>query len=266
MRDLLLGSRFEVIPTPSIEERILALPRERKLTITCSPSRGIDTTLTTARSLRGAGYQVVPHLAARQVHGPDHLEVIAQTLSAAQVTDVFVIGGDAEPEGPYETACHLLEAFDRIGYRPENIGIGGYPEGHPQADPETLLEALLQKQRFATYMVSQLCFDAEAIRRWAEHVREEGVTLPLLVGIPGAVDRRKLLEVSLRVGVGDSVRFLSRNVGAVARLLSRSRLSPDDLIGEVAGWAGAYGVEGFHVYTFNQIDGSEAWLQRAIAG
>jgi methylenetetrahydrofolate reductase (NADPH) len=81
-------------------------------------------------------------------------------------------------------------------------------EGHALIDDEELDRALMDKQPFASCVVTRLCFDADEILGWSSDIRHRGIRLPVYVGLPGVVDRKKLLQVSLKVGVGDSARFL----------------------------------------------------------
>jgi methylenetetrahydrofolate reductase (NADPH) len=102
-----------------------------------------------------------------------------------------------------------------------------------------------------------MCFDADALVAWLRELRAEGITLPVLVGIPGEVERRRLLEISMRIGVGSSLSFLRKQRGW-RQLISRS--SPADrLVDALAGVIGdpELGVVGFHYFTFNQL--RETW-------
>jgi methylenetetrahydrofolate reductase (NADPH) len=77
------------------------------------------------------------------------------------------------------------------------------------------------------------------------------------------VDRKKLLQVSLKVGVGDSARFLKKQAGLVGMLLKPGGYSPDELVERLAPYAGDkhYDIAGLHLYTFNQVEGKEQWRQ-----
>ena len=116
-----------------------------------------------------------------------------------------------EPRGPFHGAIDLLEALDELGRPFADVGITGYPESHPFIDDETTIAAMFEKARHATYIVSQVCFDPGITARWVENVWARGTQLPIYVGVPGAVPRAKLLRVSTRIGIGDSLRFLRKN-------------------------------------------------------
>jgi methylenetetrahydrofolate reductase (NADPH) len=180
------------------------------------------------------------------------------------VEDVFVIGGDpAEPVGPYAAAGDVLEALEDLGRPFPEVGIAGYPERHPFIEREDLLRILAEKQGTATYVVTQICFDPSAIGQWLVTIRERGVVLPVHVGVPGAVTRRKLLEIALRIGVGDSVRYLTRHGSLVARLMRRGSYRPDGLLAGLASMDAGQ-IRGLHINTFNQVRSTERWRRRAL--
>jgi methylenetetrahydrofolate reductase (NADPH) len=266
--ELLTRARFEVIPLRGAEEQVvLHLPRGSAVTVTCSPGKGPDPTLELAERLAARGFHVIPHVSARSVRGRGHLEEILGRLDAEGLRALFVIGGDShDPVGPYGSAGELLAEIADVGHRLDDIGVGGYPEGHPLISDEVLMQALEDKRRFATHVATQICFDPEAIARWVLRIRERGIDLPVYVGMPGVVKRRKLLEVSLRVGVGDSVRFMSKHGSLVARLMRRSGYRPDAFVARTAPFATNpdFGVRGFHVFTFNQVESTERWRRQIV--
>jgi len=259
--------RFEIIPMKGAESQADHLPRGAKVAVTCSPAKGIESTLQLSERLLERGFEVVPHIAARLVADKPHLEKILRWLDEHSLREVYVIGGDAKkPVGPYASAFELLGTMSRLEPGVEEVGIGAYPEGHPLIDDEELDRALRDKQPFATYMVTQLCFDAGVILDWLSGVRRRGIGLPVYVGIPGAADGRKLLQISLKVGVGDSVRFLKKQAGLVGTLLKPGGYSPDGLVEKLAPYAGDkdYDIAGLHIYTFNQVESTERWRQRML--
>ena len=145
------------------------------------------------------------------------------------------------------------------------MGITGYPEGHDFLSDETLAESMARKEPYATYITTQLCYDPDAIVDWVESIRGRGVDLPVEVGIPGVMKYQKLLGISQKVGVGDSVRFLKKTsgiLGFVRQLVgSRGKYEPDELVDGLAPYVDdpEYGVRGLHIYTFNQVPDTESW-------
>jgi methylenetetrahydrofolate reductase (NADPH) len=262
--ELLRRPRYEVIPLDGTLEQVLAhVPRDVTVTVTVSPTKGLEPTLALAGALARHGYSVVPHLSARLVTGAGEVAEIAERLRADGVRDVFVVAGDAEePRGSFHGAIDLLESLEQLGRPFPEIGITGYPESHPLIDDATTIAAMFAKARHATYIVSQVCFDPTVTARWIEGVWARGTRLPIHVGIPGAVSRAKLVRVSARIGIGDSMRFLRKN-GRFAGSFLRG-FDPDRLIDGLGEVVAGEMVGGFHVFTFNDVGDTEAWRQRRL--
>jgi len=266
---LLEHSRYEVLPTAATEDKILQhLPRERTITVTASPGKGLEATLDLAERLAGHGYDVVPHLAARMVTGRSELAEIAERLVGKNITGIFVPGGDAEPAGDYHDALSLLEDLGRIGNPFAHVGITGYPESHPSIHDDLTVQAMWDKRHHATHIVSNLTFDPALIRGWLQRLRARGVTMPLLLGIPGPVERTKLLGMATKIGVGESTKFLAKNKGLFARLAAPGGFTGESFLEKCAPALGESGalVEGLHVFTFNQIAETEAWRTNLLEG
>jgi methylenetetrahydrofolate reductase (NADPH) len=196
---------------------------------------------------------VTVHVAARMVRDRAHLDALLAGMAEACVDDVFLIGGDAErPLGHYASAVDLLPVIAEHPQRPQRIGIAGYPEGHPKIADAELEDALRTKSALADYVVTQMCFDPQALRNWLERHRE----LPVFIGMPGKVARRKLLQMSARIGVGPSVDFLRKQRG-LRQLLSR-RSTADRLYDSLA----ELDVAGYQFFTFNELGQTWEWWEK----
>jgi len=270
-QQLLAEPRFELMPFDSFGEQMGHLPDGAEIAITTSPTLGLEATIEWTEKAAAEGYEIVPHIAARYVRDRDHLDEVAGRVADAGVTDIFVPGGDREdPAGEFESAYELLVALEDLGYDFAEVGITGYPEGHAFLDDETLAEATAKKEPHATYIVTQLCYDPDAVVEWIEGVRARGVDLPVEVGIPGVMKYQRLLGISQKVGVGDSIDFLRKTsgiVGFVKQLVgSRGKYTPDDLIDGLAPYVDdpEYGIRGVHIYTFNQVPDTEDWRLEAL--
>jgi methylenetetrahydrofolate reductase (NADPH) len=253
--------RFELIPIAGFEAQVEQLPPDTVVPVTCSPSVGIDGTLRMSAHLRERGHRPVPHIAARMVAGPDHLREIIGRVNDLGLSEIFVVGGDIKDRvGPWEGGVGLLEELTTFEHQITRIGVPCYPETHPLIDAAGLADALEAKQPYAAYMVSQICFDPARILTWLADMRDRGITLPLYVGIPGPMEVRKLLATSLRIGVGPSARFLAKQRGLAAKLLSRYR--PDHLVSGLAPYMDDpdHAIAGLHVNTFNQVKATVEWL------
>jgi methylenetetrahydrofolate reductase (NADPH) len=259
---LLEHARYEVLPTATTEEKVLKhLPKERTITVTASPGKGLEATFDLAERLHGHGYPVVPHVAARMVSGRSELTEICDRLAGKGIDSVFVPGGDAEPAGDYKDAFALLEDLAAMGMPFTHVGVAGYPETHPTISDDLTVQAMWDKRRHATHVVSNLTFDPAAIRSWIKRIRDRGITMPVLLGIPGPVERAKLLNMATKIGVGESTRFLAKNKGLFMRLAAPGGFTGERFLEQCAPALTPPEalVEGLHVFTFNQIAETEAW-------
>ena len=258
---------MEIFPSSGIEEKLKVLEPNAYVAVTCSPTKGVDETLELTTRLIHSGFRVVPHIAARNVRDKNHLTQILRSLSDLKIQSLFVPGGDRpKPEGEFTTAYELLSAIDEIGHDIRLIGVGAHPEGHPDVDNDTLFSELEKKQGLCQYMVTQMCFDAEALGTWLQDIRSRGITLPVWIGLPGVIDRVRLIKASFRIGVGDSLRFLRKKPSIAANLMKSSIYNPDELVLNLAKYQAdpANKVAGYHLFCFNQVEITEQWRVESV--
>ena len=119
------------------------------------------------------------------------------------------------------------------------------------------------KRQYATHVVSNLTFDPAVLAAWVRRMRARGITMPLLLGIPGPVERTKLLAMATKIGVGESTRFLAKHKGTFARLAAPGGFTGEKFLEKCAPALAApdADVEGLHVFTFNQVAATEAWRE-----
>jgi methylenetetrahydrofolate reductase (NADPH) len=237
-----------------------------KVTITASPRRGLDATLDLGERLARAGYAVVPHLSARLIRDRAHLHEVLARVRAAGVRELFVPAGDATEPGDFSGAAELLEAMGPLRAEFTEIGITGYPESHHLISDEETIQAMFAKAPMATCIISQICFDADVIAGWIAEVRRRRTYLPIWIGLPGSVEYAKLMRISMKIGLGESARFLRHQHGWVSRLLTR-KFKPDPLLRGLGPTLvdPAANVAGFHLYTFNEVARTERWRRATLA-
>jgi methylenetetrahydrofolate reductase (NADPH) len=265
----LSSPRYEVLPTDDVEERVLAaVPREVTITITASPRRGIEATIDLAERLGRQGYQVVPHISARLIRDDAHLREVLGRVAAIGRREIFVIAGDAkEPAGQFPDSVSLLTALMAEPHGMREIGVTGYPERHSFIDDDLTIQAMWDKRRIATYIVSNLCFDPRVVKKWIGRVRRRGVQLPIHIGLAGVADPAKLLRISTRIGVVESARFLRGHSNWFLRLVQPGGYDPGrfttGLLPDLA--MPDRKIAGLHVFTFNEIEPTERWRQETLA-
>ena len=180
---------------------------------------------------------------------------------------MFVPAGDADPPaGEYDGALAVLADLVALGAPFARIGITGYPESHPRIADDVTIQAMWDKRRHASYIVSNICFDPAVLARWITRVRARGVTLPVLVGLAGPVERTRLLAMAAKSGVGESTRFLARHGSWLVRLGMPGGYSPAVFLARSAATLTdpASGVAGLHLFTFNQVRQTEQWRRELL--
>jgi len=262
---LLRWPLFELIPLRDALDRAEALPLGSATTVTASPSHGIEATISLGEALIASGHDTTPHLAAHMFRDRQHLKDVLDRCRQASMSSAFVIGGDAKDRGELHDALALLRAMEELGNPFTSVGVAGYPEGHPAIPEEHLIDALLAKQEHATHVTTQMTFDGDAISSWIGRIRDAGVTLPVHVGVPGAVKIRRLVRIAARIGVGGSLRYLRKNRQLI-QLLFRRTFTADRLLRSLGPTLTdpEANIAGLHVFTFNQVEETVAWQRRAL--
>lgn len=263
---------FELVPMKSVETAIAELAPGSSVSVTCSPAKGLAATQELVGRLLDVGHDAVPHIAARQIEDRQHVTRLAGWIRECGLREVFVIAGDApKAAGPYADSLSFLRDLLEHDTSLTRVGVAAYPDGHPFIDRPALHDALHAKQAlFAAAGVSgsattQMCFDAARIRTWLSVERCDGLTMPVTVGVPGVVDRGRLLRMGVRIGVGVSLRYLRKNRTAMAALLAPGGYDPTELVRTVASDAATLGVTALHSFTFNSVAATRAWQQALLA-
>jgi len=224
-----------------------------------------------ATQVRMAGFEPVPHIAARALRSRDEAEdLLARLNGEAGVTRALVIAGDAEkPAGPFADALSLIESglFECNGFTA--IGIAGYPDGHPRIANVALASALTKKvdaiysRGLSAEIVSQFCFDGERIIAWLRQLRYLRVDVPVKLGVAGPASLRALLRYALICGVRTAAKG-TRNIPAV-QLLTES--SPDRMLTTLSQiTALSIGSVSVHVFAFGGLLKTARWAAAVAAG
>jgi methylenetetrahydrofolate reductase (NADPH) len=270
-RDVLISdlreAYMEIFPASDIEEKLKVLEPNSYVAVTCSPTKGVAETLLLTERLLTKGFRVTPHIAAKNVRDRKHLTEIMAQLKSLGIESIFVPGGDRpKPAGEFSTAFELLQAISEFDHDIREIGVAAHPEGHPDVADEVLFDELQKKQQYAQYIVTQMCFEADALGNWLVDMRARGIRLPVWIGLPGAIERSRLIKASFRIGVGDSLRFLRKKSKVAAELMKSPLYLPDELVQNLARYQvmPEANVAGYHLFCFNQIESTETWRNEAI--
>ncbi|MGI9622564.1 MAG: methylenetetrahydrofolate reductase [Acidimicrobiales bacterium] len=268
---LIEAMTFEVVPLKTLPPAIDELPVGATVSVTCSPVKGIDETVRVTEELKTSGFEPIPHIAARLVRDRNHTIELASWCRSTGIDRMFVVGGDSEESGAYLGAVEFISDLLDTDHGLQTIGVTAYPDGHALLSDEVVARALRDKQAmFAEagidgYCTTQMCFDPNTIAKWMRRIREEGIDLPIHLGIPGVVDRTKLLTMGARLGIGASLSYLRKNRTAITKLMTATSYDPNDLLKPLSEDLLQFGVDGLHVFTFNQVGATNEWRVQSLA-
>jgi len=269
LRAALADPIFELLPLKNLPDQVPHLPAGARVSVTASPNKGIDATLDWAAQLQADGFRAIPHLSARMITDRAKLEELLGRARSAGLTHAFVVGGDADEPGEYLDGLSLISAMREVGHPFAVIGCPGYPNGHADIPDEVLEQALRDKAPFMQHVTSQMDFDTKVIGAWVRRLRGEGFGPDIVIGVPGVADPQKLLNVAARIGVKDAKRFFTKNLRFVAGMAkSGGFYKPTGFVQDLAPLLAdpVARVTGFHLYTFNAVEATEAWRQSMLEG
>lgn len=256
---------------PELADAAALLPTGTRMNVTFLASEDLELRLTAARAVREAGLLPVPHIAARRLRSAAELDEILSALRTEGLSErVFIIGGDpSTPHGPYSSALDVIRSGLLAQHGVHEVGIGGYPEGHPDISDELLWSALrdktdaLREEGLKASIITQFGFDEAPILAWIARVRELGIDAPVSVGVPGPTNVKRLLGFARRFGVASSAGIVRKYGLSMTNLIGNA--GPDRLLENLArGYrADTHGDVRVHLYTFGGLAATAQWTQRA---
>ncbi len=243
--------------------------------ITFLPGSDFNDTVSVAKRLRDEGFIPVPHFAARSIANRRTLDqYLSRVAAEAGVDRVLCIAGAVDnPVGDFHDSMQLLDTglFDKHGIT--TIGLAGHPEGSPDMSDEAIRSALKWKNEFSQrtdaemHLVTQFAFESAPIIAWDRMLQADGNHLPIHIGIPGLATLKTLLMHARNCGIGNSIKFLTRQTKNVTRLMSVN--TPDKLVAQLADYAAndpGSGIRGVHVYPLGGLRKSAKWSYAVVDG
>ena len=155
LAELIAASSIEMSPRELHRASDVAalLPKDTCVYIPSLPGLPLSRTLEAVAAIRAAGLDPVPHVSARRILDREDFELfLRKSVQQYGVHRAMLIGGD-EPraKGPYTDSLQILEegVLAECGVR--EIGVAGYPEGHPRISNPALQEAKQARDSFAAH-------------------------------------------------------------------------------------------------------------------
>ena len=240
------GYSIEVTPKAAskIENFAGVLPKGTRVYIAHIEGTPIDEMVATAKKIYDDGFVAMPHFPARIIQNSNTLdEWIKRYKNEANVKEALVIAGGAnKPYGDFDSSIQLIETglFDRNEFK--RIHVAGHPEGNKDIDPDgsnkNVSGALSWKNEFSKRtdasiaLATQFCFESEPVIKWINSIKEEGIDIPVHIGIAGPAKLQTLIKYSLECGVGASIKVLQKRAKDITKLLKPYK--PDTVLKELA--------------------------------
>ena len=249
-----------------------ATPPGTRIYVSALPGRPPAEQIAVARRLRARGFEPVPHLAARNFADTMALDdYLAQMTGAAGVSRLLIIGGDRDaPAGHFHHAIEVIESGLPQSHGIRDIGIAGYPEGHPRVAPIELDRALAAKIEAAAatglgvHIITQFGFAAEPMLGFVTRLRDTGIEQPIRIGLAGPASVAALLRYATICGVKASARGLTRNAGLAKHLFGAT--APDAIIRALVRMGAPLGDVAPHFFTFGGLGATARWTAAVAAG
>ena len=243
--------------------------KESNIYVTYLPDEDMNKVIDTSKKLTLEGYSVIPHLPARTITNNDELEKYIKSLAEESgCSKILVIGGGGNQKGSINSSIEVLETDLLSKYNFKEVGLAGHPEGNPDVKQIDLDNAIIQKNKFSKktdfkmYLATQFFFEAKSLKQWELHLNSLDNNLEIHAGIPGPATLKTLLSYATSCGIGNSIRFLSKQALNITKLATTR--SPDKLIYDLA----SYQIENpktklkkIHFYAFGGIKKTSEWLK-----
>jgi len=269
---LLAGASIELLARHAEEAGELRelLPPGTPIFLPALPQQALQASLDGARAIARAGFEPVPHIAARKLVSAAELRLFLRAVTAeSRVTRVLLVGGDLPQSlGPFDDALAVLRegGLGEAGLR--GVLLAGYPEGHPTISEAALAQALDEKlalartQGLEPAIVTQFSFAPARIAAWCGQLARRHPGLAVHVGIAGPTDPVALLKYAQRCGVSASRRALRHLGSGIARLVINT--DPAEQVAALAHYCegkAPCNVAGLHFFAFGGALRTARWLQ-----
>ncbi|MDA9620524.1 methylenetetrahydrofolate reductase [bacterium] len=275
-KDFTSSYSIEVIPRSAakIESFADLLPENTRVYLAHLETEDISAMIATAKRLNREGFTVMPHIPARLIQNQAMLNNwISMYQNEAGVDEALLLaGGSKKPVGDFDSSIQLIESglFDKAGFK--RLHVAGHPEGSKDIDPsggtKNVTEALSWKQEFSKRtdasmaIATQFCFDADVVKKWADSIKENGIDIPIHIGIAGPAKLQTLLKFSVECGIGASMKVLTKRAKDLTTLLLPYK--PTQILNELADYKfkdPKSNIEQVHFFPIGGIKQTVDWIE-----
>ena len=246
------------------------LSKDHDVYITYLPDENSNNVVNTAKKLKEEGYEVIPHLPARTIVNVNELEkYLGDLANVSGCTKILIIGGGGNQAGNISSTMDVLQSDFLSKFNFKFVGVAGHPEGSPDISNDNLDLAIKEKNNFSKnvdfqmYIATQFFFEAKSLVDWEKHLNSLGNSLPIHAGIPGPASIKTLINYARSCGIGNSLRFISKQAFNLTKLATLS--TPDKLIYDLANYINtnqSTKLENIHFYAFGGMKKTADWLNQ----
>ena len=246
------------------------LDKSHDVYITYLPDENSSNVINTAKKLKEEGYEVIPHLPARSILNENELEkYVGELANESGCSKILIIGGGGSQAGSISSTMDVLKSDFLSKFNYNFVGVAGHPEGSPDISNQNLDLAIKEKNSFAKnvdfkmYIATQFFFEARSLIEWEKHLSTLGNNLPIHAGIPGPASIKTLINYARSCGIGNSLRFISKQAFNLTKLATLS--TPDKLIYDLANYVQtneSSNLENIHFYAFGGMKKTADWLNQ----
>ena len=276
VKNFLDGFSLEVTPRAAskIDNFADLIPKDTLIYIAHIEGTPIEDMTSTAKKINEQGFQPMPHFPARIIKDKNVLQDwISRYQNEADVKNALLIAGGAnKPYGDYDSSIQLIESelFDKANF--QNLHIAGHPEGSTDIDPDgttkNVDEALSWKNEFSKRtdaemaITTQFCFDSKTVIEWANSIKNNGIDIPIHIGIAGPAKLQTLIKYSIECGVGASIKILQKRALDLTKLLLPYK--PTSILRELAEYKSInsdFNIEKVHFFPLGGIKQVSKFVQ-----
>ena len=279
LKDFISGYSIEVIPKTVAKTESFGdiLPKSTRVYLAHLQDADITEMVPAAKKLNDEGFTVMPHIPARVIKNKAMLgDWLSMYQNEAGVDEALLIaGGSPKPIGDYDSSIKLIESglFDLAGFK--RLHIAGHPEGNKDIDPDgeikNVSEALSWKQEFSKRtdaemaIATQFCFDANVVKKWMDDIKDDGIDIPIHIGIAGPAKLQTLLKFSIECGIGASMKILTQRAKDITKLLLP--YEPTQVLRDLAEYKAKdpkFNIEQVHFFPFGGIKQTSDWVREVL--
>ncbi len=279
LKDFISGYSIEVIPKTVAKTESFGdiLPKSTRVYLAHLQDADITEMVPAAKKLNDEGFTVMPHIPARVIKNKAMLgDWLSMYQNEAGVDEALLIaGGSPKPIGDYDSSIKLIESglFDLAGFK--RLHIAGHPEGNKDIDPDgeikNVSEALSWKQEFSKRtdaemaIATQFCFDANVVKKWMDDIKDDGIDIPIHIGIAGPAKLQTILKFSIECGIGSSMKILTKRAKDITKLLLP--YEPTQVLRDLAEYKAKdpkFNIEQVHFFPFGGIKQTSDWVREVL--